>query len=1017
MMMLAILITGVASLSRLPLDITPEVDFPKLSVVTSWPFTSPETVEAFVTSPIEAVASTLRNVRSVSSLTEEGLSTVTVEFRRGTDMDFAAFELNERLSSLQETFPYGVAPPKIQKYVPKEFRRGRFLSYHLTGNFSLAELRRYALERIRPALLSIDGVVEVEVLGGKEEQLLIELDPDRLRSFGVKPAQIAPVLQDANIHLGAGWLNRYGKRFDILIKDPPLSPEQIERVILRVENGSVLRLGDVARVRLTYSRPRSLIRIDGQPAVVVNIEKGAGKNAIRVADRVFARIAELEKDFPDGLRLIKERDQSERIRQELADLSRRALFCVAVIFATLLLFLRNPAGPVIILSTIFFSVLLTLNFFYLTGISLNLITLAGLTLGFGMLVDTSIVVYDNILRKAEQGVPLSAAARMGTGEVFLPVLASTLTTVAAFIPFLYMTGELRLYYLPFAMAVGLSLLSSLLVAFTFTPVFTRFAIARWHVARSSVREHSRVWRVVLKFYPGMLRFCLRHRLLTVLVTLLVFAGSFYLFYRYVERGRIWVWRDQTFLRVYLRMPEGAELERADEVVRSIEKEVVGDPYVDRVFSRITADGAFIDITFPDSVVYSAYPYILKERLVARAAFTGGIDISVVGYGLPYARGGAVAPSFHLEVLGYNYERVKTIAERVGEKLKHHPRVREVNTAGMPWAILGRRELVLRLDRAMLPQFGLTVADVLAQIRHYLRETLAWQRVRIGVREIEYRVKMKNFRAFDLRQLQDLILEGSDGQKVRLRHIAKLEESRAPSQIERKDQQYRRWISFEFRGPYRMGARFVESVVKSTVLPPGYKLQRPRYFFMTEEEKRQIYWILAFSLLLVFMVTAALYESLRYPFVVILTVPLALIGVFLIFFFSENSFDRSAYIGVILLAGIVVNNAILLVHNIQLLHGRGLSLNEAAFQGALDRARPILMTSATTIIGLLPLVLFARAREGIWYALALSTIGGLLSSTFLVLLVTPVLYSLVSRKRRNGTEKQMNDRGSGFSLKM
>ena len=480
MFVLAVLFTGLASLSRLPLELTPEVSFPKLSVVTYWPDTSPEIVEAFVTSPIEAAANTVSHVRKVSSVSEEGKSTVNVEFARGTDMDFAALELSEKLSLLKDELPYGVQPPKIQKYIPEEFQTGRFLSYHLTGNFTLPAIRRFALERLRPPLLAVEGVADVQVLGGQDPELQIEIDPEKIKTFNLTEAQVHAALQDLNLRMTAGKIYQGNFKYDLIIDEPLTNLEQIRNTVIASNNGSVIRMHDVAQVKVGYGQPRSYFRIDGNPAVVINIEKEVGTNTIKVADQVFARLAELKKHFPPTMKLIKERDQSEEIRRELKNLSSRAAFCIAIIFLVLLLFLRNFRSPLIILATIFFSVLLTFNFFYFASLGLNLLTLAGLALGFGMLVDNSIVVLDNIFRQRSQGLHILEAAEKGTREMALPMVASTLTTVAAFIPFLYLTGELRIYYLPFAMAVGFSLLASLLVAFTFTPSLTaRMMDGRW----------------------------------------------------------------------------------------------------------------------------------------------------------------------------------------------------------------------------------------------------------------------------------------------------------------------------------------------------------------------------------------------------------------------------------------------------------------------------------------------------------------------------------------------------------
>ncbi|NIR51311.1 efflux RND transporter permease subunit [candidate division KSB1 bacterium] len=1004
---LAVVCTRLAAFTRLPLDLTPDVSFPKLSVVTYWPDTSPETVEAFVTSPIEAAANTITNARKVDSISEEGKSTVNIEFSRGTDMDFAALELSEKLSVIRDDLPYGVQPPQIQKYVPEEFQTGRFLSYNLTGPYTLQEIRRFALEKLRGPLLAVEGVADVQVFGGQDPELQLELDPNKLRAFDLSEAQVAAALQDLNLRVASGKIFRGRQRFDLIVDEALTDPEQIEEVIVAANNGSAIRVRDLATVSLGYAEPRSYTRINGNPAVVVNIEKEAGSNTIKVADRIFVRLSDLQTAFPPKLQLIKQRDQSTRIRDELSNLSSRAVFCIAVIFLVLLAALRNWSSPVIILSTILFSVLLTINLFYFAGIGLNLITLAGLALGSGMLVDNSIVVLDNIQRCRERGLETVEATQQGAREMALPVLAATLTTVAAFIPFLYLTGELRIYYLPFALAVGLSLLSSLMGAFTFTP-----SLALKFMPRGTMKIEDRELKIEKDlnpsssifpqssktgFYPRLLAFALRHKLFVISLILLIFAGSYHLFDKYVTKGRIWSWGEDTYLVVSVNMPTGAEIKRTDAIAKHFETHLVGNKNIEKIFTNVSAENARIHITFPRKVQLTAAPLILKEQLTNLAVQIAGPHVGVFGFGPGFYSGGGSAPQFRVQVLGYNYNEVKRIADDVGRKLARNPRVRDVNTNTSRW---GRREdlfeTVLRVDRQKLQRFQLTAAQVLNALQSYLRESLSWQRIKFAGKEIDYRIKMRGHHEFDMEELGELLLETPQKETVRLSEVAHIGERKVLPRIVRENQQYQRWIAFEYRGPWKFGDRLVESVIENTKLPHGYKLQRGSFFFLQEEEKRQIYWVIAFALLLVYMVTAGLFESLLQPFIVILTVPLALIGVFWMFYLTDTNFDRSAYIGVVLLAGIVVNNSIILVHHINSLRHKGLALLDAIIQGAYDRLRPILMTTATTVFGLLPLVLFTKTEESIWYALSLATIGGLLSSTLLVLVVIPVGYVWLAR---------------------
>jgi HAE1 family hydrophobic/amphiphilic exporter-1 len=1018
MVYLIILATGLFSLSHLPLELTPEVDFPRLSVLTQWPNSSPEMVELFVTSPIEAVAATVTGVRKVRSTSEEGLSTVEVEFERGTNMDFATFELNEKLAVAREELPYGAFPPQIQKYVPKEFQTDVLLSYRLLGPFDLQTLRRMAKEKVRPPLLGLEGVADIRILGGVDREVRIEMDPRRMEALGVSIEAVQRTLQDLGLRQAAGHLVRGGTRWELLIDDPIQEVASIGKAVIpasflgasRRSTPGPVRLEDVAQVSDASSEPVGLSRINGQPAVTINIEKEPGTSTIAVAQAVEKKLTTIAKSFPPGLRLLKERDQSLRMRKELRDFTSRAGFCLLAIFAVLLLFLRRLRAPLVILATILFSVLLTVDFFYFAHLTLNLLTMAGLALGFGMLVDNSIVVLDSVERQWRRGQPVARAAERGASEVALAVVASTLTTVVVFLPFLYMTGELRIYYLPFALAVGLALVSSLVVAFTLTPMLAAKVLFRGSVGKGSPPRggeqaneaeagRAKAPTAVQRLYARYLRLSLRHKWFVAAAALALFVGSFYIFDKKVPRGQPFSWGRDTYLVVYVQMPSGSELEATDAVVRSFEEKLVGRPHLDKVTAEVYPEWARLRITFPPEIELTPEPLILKEKLSAMATRFAGANVNVYGFGPGFFRGGGAAPRFYLQVLGYNYNEVKRTADEVGRTLRRNVRVRDLETSSTLWYGRGDLfEVIVRLDRRQLSRFGLTVGEVLQKVEPHIRGARRYQRLKIKGEDVDHSIKMHGYRRFALDDLRQLVLR-SDGQEVvRLGDVASISEQKALARIVREDQQYQRWISFEFRGPWRMGDRLVESVIRNTHLPPGYSLQRPSFTLMQKEEEQQVLGVLALAILLVFMVTAALYESLRHPFVVLLTVPLALIGVFWIFYLTKTPFDRSAYIGVILLGGIVVNNAIVLVDHINRLRTSGRNWLEAVSAGCMERARPIMMTTATTVFGMLPLVLFVESKQGLWYSLALATIGGLTVSSALVLTVTPALYAIFRGSR-------------------
>ncbi len=915
--------------------------------------------------------------------------------------DFAALELNEKLAVIRENLPFGTSSPKIQKYVPREFRTGDFLAYQLYGDFTPLEVRKYALDHIRGQLLGVKGVAEVQVIGGQDEEIHIVIDEKKLMLLGLTHYQITKAVRELSVEKTVGRLYQGDYKFELVVRNPLKSLNEISNALISNNKKVLIRLKDVARVNHSVQEVRHLSRINGNPAIRISIIREPGTNTIEVADRVFEKIEEIKRDFPASMELFNLEDQSKDIRQQLRDLGIRAIFSVVTIFFILLLFLRRIRMPIIILSTIFFSVMLTLNLFYAAKIGLNLLTLAGLSLGFGMLVDNAIVVLDSIYRHWNKGVLLKEACYQGTSTVSLAIISATLTTVVAFIPFLYLTGELRLYYIPFVSAVGFSLLSSLLVAFILMPSLSNQLLAKDFPFRNNNKKERSFDKFSRSIYERGLSWGLSHKFIILSAAILCFIGSYYLFNKYVTKGTIWGrWGSDTYVSVWVRMPAGADIENTDKVARFFEEKLIDQEGVSKFTTQVTRERVSLRISFPDSLQFTAIPLIVKEKLTAAATQLAGLTISVYGFGPGfYSGGGGSSAQYRLKLLGYNYNKVKEYAEHVGKKLRRYSRVRDVDVSSSDWGWGDKRsELILELDRDQVARYNLTNAEVLQQLQTYLRENLTFQKLKIDGHEINYRIKMSGYHNFSLRDLKKVLLRSPAGSSVRLERLAKIEERNVLSSIIREDQQYRRWITFEYRGPYKLGDKLVDTIIETTVLPPGYELDRGRFTFMKEEEKKQIYQVLALSILLVFMVTASLFESLRQPFVVILTIPLALIGIFLIFYLTDTNFDRSAYIGVIFLSGIVVNNAIILVDHINSLRRNGMDFLDAIITGAADRVRPILMTTATTIFGLLPLILFSREEKSMWFSLALATIGGLIASAVFVLTTIPILYSILAGKK-------------------
>jgi HAE1 family hydrophobic/amphiphilic exporter-1 len=1011
---LGVALLGVAAWRNIPIELLPDTELPQLNVATEWRGASPEAMEAFVTAPLEGVIQQVRGVEKVTSVSSEmwgwARANITVEFARGTDMDFARLDLSERMAALQDELPADAERPRIEPYVPEEFREQQraFLRYTLTGPHTLEALRAHVDDDIVPELLQVDGVAAVEVSGGRDRLVEIALDERKTQALGLDPGYVWMRISELEYVSEAGIVEDDGLLRTLAIRHRTASTDDIRRAPLLSDQGRIVRVGDVATLHDTYEEARSYYRIDAQPAVSFEIHKEVGVNTVDVADRVKARLDAIGNLHPLGVRVILDEDESEAIRTQLTDLRYRALIAAGVIFLVLLLFLRSFRSAGIVFATIAFSILIALNLIYFGGFTLNVLTLMGLAMGFGLIVDNAIVVLENIYRRRRGGESAEGASERGARQVVLPILAATLTTVIVFIPFVYLQGELRVYYVPLAIVVGMALIASLFVAFSFIPALAAKVLGEGPregtvpLAPGSALGGPRP-PLYIRFYQGLLGFTLRFPVITVILAAAALGASYHYFDKYVTRGVLWRswWGEQTYIDIVIRLPRGEELDRTDELARFFEAKLLDTPEVERFVTRVQSQYSRITVTFPDSIENSWEPVAIKEQMVAYSNLFGGAEVRVYGYGPSFYGGGAGPPNYSIKVLGYNYETARVIAEDVGRRLERFSRIRDVdvNSAGGWFTRDKAAEFVLELDRARLGLHDLTARDVVYQVAAAVWGQVRPGNIRVAGEEVRFDVKLEGNEEVDVLELQELLIQTPAGQGVRLADIATLREREVLTRIVREDQQYQRYVSYEFRGPTKLGDRVRDAVIASTTLPEGYEIEGEQDWTWSTEEQQQIYTVLAISLVLIFMVTAALFESVRQPLTVLLTVPMALIGVFLMFIYTDASFTREAYIGVIMMGGIVVNNAILLVDHINYVRRtEGVPTREAIVQGTLERVRPILMTSATTIFGLLPLVLFSEyADENIWNALGYALIGGLASSTLLVLTVTPAIYLLLEER--------------------
>ena len=990
---LVVLALGTAAVLRLPLSLEPDKDYPGLNIAVTWPGASSEAVVKHVTAMIESEISSVPGIVQIRSETKEGMASIYTNFDHSLSIASARALLRDRLASLREELPDGVWP-RISEVTPQMFRDLEgFMSYRLSGPMTDFALRALAFEEILPVLSSIDGVRNVEVIGGREEELVLRLDADRLHSSGLTPAQVQGAINDTFKSHAAGAVR--GKSTLIPLYTKPMSAAMGDLPELPVATGrdEFIRLGDLVETRMGLTKPRSVSRLNGRPAISIEIDQQPGTNMLDVADRVRTRMAELAGSLPAGVMVNLVTDRSKDVRQALDDLFVRVAIALIAIIALLLVFIRQIRASIILFSSIGLSMLAAMICFEAMGLGLDLLTISGLALAFGILVDNAVVIYENIRRRREEGDEPNTATVGGTSEMLIPVAATTMTTIAALVPIVYLSDEFRRDFAPFALGLGLTLAASIVVAGIWVPVIT-------HCLDRKVSPEIRpanAMRLVDRYGSAVSRM-VRWRWPVALSTFGIFGISVFLFATDVWKGPSFGWfADDTRIRVQIGGHPGMETSTIDSVALAFERYAVeaGGKNVE-VVTRIDGTTASMLTRFSEESALTVLPHEMLGRMVNLASHFGGLAIGVYSSGTAFSSGRGGAIPFNLQMVGYNYDDLRDHAERVARQLERNRRVRKVETTNSTmWSFGGGPYYELQFNPAQrtLARAGVNLGDLDELLRLYGDRERPDGELHLDGRRVPYRLVVdRSASATDLDRLPirntDVTLDMGDAGYLAF--------NRVPTAIMRSEQQYARWISYEFVGAGRLAGRFQEAFLNAVELPPGYRIERRSWGRFDWGDERDLYLAVCLAFVLVLLVTSALFESFRRAAVALLTVPMGLTGIYLVFWIFELAFDRGAFLGTIFMVGIVVNNAILLVDRMARLQREGMLLDEAVITAARQRVRPILISSLTTLVGLTPLLFAGHpSTRDLWISLSYTGLSGLTLSTLLVLFVTPALYRLIA----------------------
>jgi HAE1 family hydrophobic/amphiphilic exporter-1 len=1089
MIFTAFVVLAIYALPKIEVEALPEIDLPKLTVQTRWSGASPKAIQRSITLPIEEAVRDLHGVESVRSTSRAGESLVEVEFRRDIDIDFARLHLNEQLGTVRRNLPLNARQPSILPYVPEEFRTEQFFTFSIESPIPPNELRELAEEWVVPQVLALDGVADAQVLGGARPLLKIILDRDRLELYGITADEVFAAINQFDELSGAGLVRESGAEKLVALRHP-IDIERISAGIVAQRGGRSYRLDMLGEVRPDYEDPSYFVRSDGRNVVQVQVEKRSGSNAVTVSRTLRAAIPELVERTPGEVVFDVDQDEGEKLEDKLEELVIRSAVILGLLFLLLIITLRQVQLTAIVIMSVVFALVICLSLFYFLQLSVNFITISGLTICFGMLLDNSILVLDAIhrrlealeKRKGQEDLSHRSRARVvletvvaGTGEVMFPIFATTLTTIVAFLSFIFLSGRLAVYYIPLAIAVGTAMFASVFVAFGWIPVvldqtWVHRLVRRFRNGPREVEDAAELQEMVADD-PGIESkprwpqriFMFNQRLwwliLPAAATLVVWAGlpiekSGFLFNDKVIKGGFFRMPDDEKLIFFMRMPDGTDVQVTSETMFKFEELLM--PVKEGASMRATVFGnqAYMEIEFDDNLLASGIPLLYRSLLMEQADITGGTTIYIAGFSeSPYIKGDIRGTALNslVKITGYNSKRLQEIADRTVAKVQRQRRVRNPRITGSQrFGRSSNEETLITLDRDALADNGLTVIEVVSFVRRLLGVDTPWTMLVDGEQE-RVQLSFQDAETIEFSQVAEQVVESSGGTRVRLGDLLNMETVPLSDAIIRENQRYTAMVNWEYVGTDNMRRSYIKRVLDTMDLPYGYSAEESRREFLTQQEEEDLTLTLILAAVFILMVMTAMFESFSLPFLVLTSLPMALVGVHMIFWQTTTAFDSSARIGLVLLFGVVVNNAILLVARYRAECGlilkaklggdpaasaglfpghrkalggshmfvlpkkeRAWLLRRAVARGTLVRMRSVLLTSGTTIVGLIPLLVQIEQRpmtlewlfglelpftvqwlqsenQDIWQNLALTSIGGLISSTILILLALPPLY--------------------------
>ena len=1042
MVTVAIILFGFVSLSRLKLNLLPDLSYPTLTVRTDLPGAAPLELETLITRPIEESVGIIRNVRSVRSVSRAGQADVILEFAWGTDMDLAGIDVREKIDLLQ--LPIEASRPILLRFDPSTEPVMRY-AFVDTDEFAksspgeaggvarLKSLRRFADDRLKPDLESVDGSAAVKVSGGYEDEIQIFVDQRKLAQLNLSIEMIAERLRDENVNLSGGRLEQGTQRFLVRTLNEFTSVQQMAEAIIANVADKPVYLRDVATVTSGYKDREAITRVDGRESVELAVYKEGDANTVQLAAGIRERIEELAKALPAGTEMTLVYDQSKFISSAIGEVREAAIIGGVLAIFVLYLFLRDARATLITGLAIPVSVIGTFVLMYMFDLSLNIMSLGGIALAVGMLVDNAVVVLENIVRHREEGRSRIEAARRGTSEVGTAITAATLTSVAVFFPMVFITGIAGQLFRDQALTVSFSLLFSLIVAITLVPMLAAGKpdhpvadperlpgrggrgvaklLALKHRLSSRISD-GMAWLLgfaaqptqtgfaaVARAYLPALRWSLENRGHVVLVSLAVLVATAALV---PQLGTELIPQmSQGEFNADLRLTPGTPLEQTDRAMAAAQRFAMETPEIAQSYA-VTGTGNRLDASPTDAGENTGRLSITlapdtgpDEESGTIAALRERFD-SLAGVQYQFSRPALFnfASPLEVTITGYELERLRSAAEQVRTAMQASATFSDIKST----VEAGNPEIQIVFDQERASQLGITVRELADRVVSSVRGKVA-TRYKLREKKIDVLVRSVDTRASSVEEIRSLIVNPGSNRPLPLSAVADVIVATGPAEIRRSRQQRVAIVSANLSsGDLGSAVAELGAIVESIEMPVGTTAAVSGQSDDMRESFRSLQFTMLLAVFLVYLVMASQFESLLHPFVILLTIPLSLVGSVWAMFLTGTTVNVVAYIGLIMLAGIVVNQSIVLIDAVNQARERGMAKHDAIIEAARLRLRPIVITKLTTILGLLPMAIGLGEGAEIRRPMAITVIGGVAVASFFTLLVIPVVYSLLDRKR-------------------